>query len=60
MAALETKANAIQEQMTQADVITKPLMLQELQQDLEKVQAELAQTESDWEEQAMALEELTQ
>lgn len=60
MAELETQANAIQEQMTQADVITKPLMLQELQQDLEKVQAELAQTESDWEVQAMALEELMQ
>lgn len=45
--------------MTQADIITKPLVLQELQQDLEKVQADLAQTEADWEEQAMALEELT-
>ncbi|KRM24377.1 ABC-F family ATP-binding cassette domain-containing protein [Latilactobacillus graminis] len=60
MAEEEAQANAIQEQMTQADVITKPLMLQALQQDLEKVQAKLAQTEADWEEQAMALEALTQ
>lgn len=59
MATLEEQATAIQEKMTQADIITKPLVLQELQQDLEKVQADLAQTEADWEEQAMALEEFT-
>lgn len=58
MADLEQQATDIQTEMAQSSVVTKPLVLQELQQKLEAVQAALAQTETEWETQAMALEAL--
>jgi len=56
MTALETQAAAIQEQMAQPEIFADSAKLQDLQQQLEAVNAEQEQAENDWTEQAEALE----
>ncbi|MFC6164480.1 ABC-F family ATP-binding cassette domain-containing protein [Lactiplantibacillus dongliensis] len=56
MTDLETQAAAIQEQMAQPEIFADSAKLQDLQQQLEAVNAEQAQAENDWTEQAEALE----